>query len=202
MHRAVLQPASCFSSVWDVPCSSLWPPSNLFSSHNLLNHLPGQPSSASKVNQCCFLSLVSYCMWINHEFSDVWELFHRAGGCRQWPGRPASAGLLHLPLSGHLFWPQLCGSRDHFFCELAEEKLRPPSVSWGCKTNTTAAPSSRRCRSHPQMSKTLDAVEAAMVLEKNMNQALLDLLPSLWLPGEPIPRWGGETHQEAGQPPD
>eukprot|EP00069_Balaena_mysticetus_P015167 bmy_10775T0 len=48
-----------------------------------------------------------------------------------------------------------------------------------CKTNTAAAPSSRRCRSHPKRSKALDAMEAAMVLEKNMNQALLDPLPSL-----------------------
>ena len=46
----------------------------------------------------------------NHELSNLSELF-----CQP-PGQPASAGLLHLPFSGLLFWPR------HFFLKLAEEK--------------------------------------------------------------------------------
>lgn len=60
----------------------------------------------------------------NHELSDPSELFHRSGGRYQLPGQPASAGLLHLPLSGFYF------NRDHvalegvgyFSHELAKEK--------------------------------------------------------------------------------
>lgn len=65
--------------------------------------------------------------------------------------------------------------------------------------------------SHDMWCKTLDAVEATMVLEKYLNQAHLDLhalgstgvdLPPLLLAGEPLPRQGGKTHQEDEGPPN
>ena len=52
-----------------------------------------------------------------------------------------------------------------------------PSVSLSCRTITGAVHSSRMCRSHFKMNggKTQEAMEAALALEKNLNQALLDL---------------------------
>ena len=47
---------------------------------------------------------------INRELPDSSELFHRGVGRRQPPSQHASAGLLHLPLSGLLFRPRRCGS--------------------------------------------------------------------------------------------
>ena len=46
---------------------------------------------------------------INHELPDLSELFHHHEGNCQLPGQYASVGLLHLPLSGLLFWRGRCG---------------------------------------------------------------------------------------------
>ncbi|XP_029441541.1 ferritin heavy chain A-like isoform X1 [Rhinatrema bivittatum] len=55
---------------------------------------------------------------------------------------------------------------------------------------------------------TLEAMQAALQLEKTVNQALLDLhklasdkggSPTLRLPGERVPGGAGEGHQEAGR---
>ena len=80
----------------------------------------------------------------NHELPDPSELFYRGGGRRQPPGEHATAGRLHLPLSGLLFRP--LEGVGHFFRELAKENARARSVSWNCKTSVAAAPSSWTCR--------------------------------------------------------
>ncbi|ELK17971.1 Leucine-rich repeat flightless-interacting protein 2 [Pteropus alecto] len=60
----------------------------------------------------------------NHELSDPSELCHRGGGCCQLPGRPTSADLLYLPLSGFYFNCNHVAleSVGYFSHELAKEK--------------------------------------------------------------------------------
>ena len=59
--------------------------------------------------------------------------------------------------------------------------------------------------------KTQDAMEAAMLAEKNLSQAILDLHAPACADADshpcdfqesPRPRRAGETHQERGRPPD
>ena len=59
------------------------------------------------------LSMYTCPLPINHKFPDSSELFHWGGGHCQPPGQHTSAGLLHQPLSGLLFWPQRRGSGGH-----------------------------------------------------------------------------------------
>ena len=78
-------------------CSSLPPASNLFSSRNLrISH----SAILAQWDQPAPLFGLNSLLPINHELPDSSELFQRGGGRRQPPGQHASAGLLHLPLSG------------------------------------------------------------------------------------------------------
>ncbi|XP_071067953.1 ferritin light chain-like isoform X3 [Dasypus novemcinctus] len=64
---------------------------------------------------------------------------------------------------------------DLFFCELVKEKLEGPEQLLKMQNPCAAAvPSSRTCRSLPEVSGVV-AMEAALVLEKTLNQALWDL---------------------------
>ena len=125
----------------DTPCSSLWPPSNLFSGCSLWN----QPLSCPQTSgpETPFFEL-NFLLLINHELQDSSELFHWGGGSRQLPGQNGSVGLLYILVSGLVFQPGQCGSGGvgHFFHELAKETQRAQSVSWKCKTSTVAMPSS------------------------------------------------------------
>ncbi|KAK1345239.1 hypothetical protein QTO34_013949 [Cnephaeus nilssonii] len=114
----------------------------------------------------------------NHELPNSSELFHRGGVCGQPPGRPASAGrptYLSLDFYFNLHDEDVAlQGMGHFFRELAEKKcegaehllkvqdqccgrilfpdvLKPSQDDWG---------------------KTQDAMEAALALERNLNQAL------------------------------
>ena len=99
----------------------------------------------------------------------------------------------------------------HFFWELAKEKHKSAESLenakpewWLCPLPGCAEAISR------WVGKTQDALEATLLIEKNLSQVLLGAWPGfypcrpphLWLPGEPLPRWGGKTHQEDGWLPD
>ena len=100
--------------------------------------------------------------------------------------------------------------RGHFFLELAKgehDRLLKMQNQHGSR----ALFLNMQKPSQDEWSKTQDAMEAALLLERNLYQALLDLHglgsawedpPLLWLPGEALPRWGGKIHQEDGGPPD
>ena len=99
--------------------------------------------------------------------------------CRphQWPGQPASASILHLPLSTHLFWPWWHG------CRITSSIIWLRRC-WGLHESLTDA--KNQCHSFALFQevprppgKTLNSVEAAMILEKN----LLDLH------ARDLPRW-------------
>ena len=82
------------------------PPTNLLSRCLLRNHGSHlRPANTSFEFNSLLVS--------DHELSNPLALFHRGGGHCQLPGQAASAGLLHLPLSGCLFWLQRCGSGGH-----------------------------------------------------------------------------------------
>uniref|UniRef100_A0A8L2QFK4 Ferritin n=1 Tax=Rattus norvegicus TaxID=10116 RepID=A0A8L2QFK4_RAT len=122
---------------------------------------------------------VSSILRISHDLSDSSELFHRSGSCREPPGQLAPAGLLHLPLSGDFF------DRDdvalegvgHFFRELAEEKREGAErlLKLQNERGGRALFQDVQKPSQDEWGKTLEAMEAALALEKNLNQALLDL---------------------------
>ena len=146
---------------------------------------------------------------INHEFSDMWELFHQGGGFCQPPGQHAYADLLHQPLWASIstlmtcFWKKGIlppGETPHPWAsfEYAKPERQPHPLP------------GREEASQHEWGKTLDAMEATLVLEKNLNQALLDLHapgfcqcrpPSVWFSGESDPRRGGESHPEDGDHP-
>jgi hypothetical protein len=75
---------------------------------------------------CVCVCVVTSVLTTNHNLAHWSELFHQGGGWCQPPGQFASAGLLHLPLSGLLIsmvtmWLWRAG-KGHFCQELAEEK--------------------------------------------------------------------------------
>ncbi|KAM7099998.1 ferritin light chain-like [Molossus nigricans] len=101
------------------------------------------------------------------------------GGCRQPPGHPAPVGLLHLPLSGFLFRPQRCGCGEH-------GSLLPPVGQGEPQGPEHLLKMQNQCSgrvlfqhmlkpSQDEWGKTRDAMEVAVVLEKNLNQALSEL---------------------------
>ncbi|KAF5915627.1 hypothetical protein HPG69_015247 [Diceros bicornis minor] len=65
----------------------------------------------------------------------------------------------------------------HFFCKLAEEKFEGTKSLWKMQNQRGGDTLSQDLQkpSQDEWGKTLEAMEAAMVLEKNLNQALLDL---------------------------
>ena len=148
---------SCFNSVWmeqtqgpSPTDSSFWLPSNLFSSCNLGN----QPLSCFSGMSTHHFFKLNFLLLINHELPGSSELFQRGGSLRR-PPEHASAGLLHLPLSGLLFqpWQQGYGRVwTTFSANWPRRSARAWRVSWKCKTSSVASLSSRTCRSHIKMS--------------------------------------------------
>lgn len=69
------------------------------------------------------------------------------------------------------------GSGGTFFQELAEEKLKASRMSLEDLKPALQLCHLPRCAevSQDEWGKTLDAMEATMILEKNLNQALLDM---------------------------
>ncbi|TKC44403.1 hypothetical protein EI555_007278 [Monodon monoceros] len=108
---------------------------------------------------------------------DSSELFHRGGGRSELPGQHASAGPLHLPLSGLLFRPQRCGSgrRGPLLQQVGDTKhtsledTKPARQLGPLPGHTVQKPFQH------EWSKTADAMEATVVMEKNLNRAMLDL---------------------------
>ncbi|XP_029096769.1 ferritin light chain-like [Monodon monoceros] len=64
----------------------------------------------------------------------------------------------------------------HFFCELAKEKLESPQhlLKMQNQPSSRALFQDAQKPSQKEWNKTQDAMEAAILMEKNLNQALLD----------------------------
>ncbi|XP_067581525.1 zinc finger MYM-type protein 6 isoform X3 [Pseudorca crassidens] len=123
---------------------------------------------AAKIIEDVYFAHSSSLLPVNQELPDWSELFHQGGGLRQSPGQPASAGLLHVPLSEHPFPPWSCGSGE---CgPLLPSLLKMQNQRSGCILFQGV-----QKLSQDEWGKTLDAMEATMVVEKSLNQALLDL---------------------------
>ena len=101
----------------------------------------------------------------------------------------------------------------HFFHELVEEKLKDAEPLLEMQNQRGATSFSRTWRSHWQLERKNPGCHGSCILrEKNLNLSrpfwicmpwvLPRQIPPLWLPGEPLPRWAGETRQEDGQPSD
>ena len=194
----------------DAAYSSLWPPSNHFSSHNLQNQLVKYPGPF-RTRQHWLLSLTSYYLLLtNHELPDSSELFHGGGGHRQQPGQHAPAGPLGLPFSELLLPWRQSGSRWHgaLFPRGEAQGLRETQK---CKTSAAAMPSSRTCRRHLQMSAVKPKRQWKPLFPRGRAWTgqfkpfgtagpgfCLCRPPPLWLSGEPLPRWAGETHGDYG----
>lgn len=111
----------CFRSVWMEQiqrCASFQPPTTfqLFSSHNLHNHLLNHPLPPRATNTIFFffLSLSLYCgsVMSSQSCQNYSTQVEATINC-QLPGQPAPVGLPLWSLSGHLFWLWWCGSGGH-----------------------------------------------------------------------------------------
>ena len=98
------------------------------------------------------------------------------------------------------------GGGRHFFHELAEEKHEGPECLLKMQNQCSCRALFQGVEkpSQDEWGKTQDAMEAVILTEKNPNLALLDLHALGSAPQtttsvtswKPLPRWGGETHQE------
>uniref|UniRef100_A0A8B9WD46 Ferritin n=1 Tax=Bos mutus grunniens TaxID=30521 RepID=A0A8B9WD46_BOSMU len=85
-------------------------------------------------------------------------------------------GLLHLPLSGLLFRPRRCGPGGvGHFSRMAKEKRGRSLLKLQNQRGGRALFLDVQKPSQDEWGKTQDAMEAALLVEKNLNQALLDL---------------------------
>ena len=116
---------------------------------------------------------------INHELPDSSELFY-----------PVEVMVNHHLVDLHLQASYTYLSLDFYFNHnnvaleawaiisrnWPRRSTRAPSISWKCKTNTVAVPSTRTCRSYLKMTrvKTQDMMETTLLMKKNLDQALLD----------------------------
>ena len=141
------------------------------------------------------------------------SLPHGGGHGQPPPRGPASASLIHLPLSGLLFQPQQCGSggMGHYFQELAKKKhqgtkhllkmqnqygshalcqdmQKPSQDDWGDNPG--------RDGDHPSHGE-----EPRPSPFGSARPGFSPCRLNLWLPGETHPGWAGETYQEDGRPP-
>ena len=134
---------------------------------------------------------------------------------RPWspPSHPASAGLVHQPVSGLLstvttwLWSAVATLSTNW----PRRSARVPSVSRKCKTSKAAAPSPRtagasqdewgqaRTPWRPPSSGTSTRTGPSWTCRPGVLRAQP---PPPSLPREPRPRWADETYQEDGRPPD
>lgn len=149
--RIWLLPQQCLvrtEQTQDSAYSSLPPPSILLSSHNLciISTIPCLRDQATPL-----FVVSSFCQpTTSSTFVRIIPLRWRLPSTA-YP--PASADLLHLPLSQRLFPLRRCGSggRGPFLPRVGQGEAQGESISWGCKTSVAAASSSRMSRSCPEM---------------------------------------------------
>lgn len=144
-----------------ISSSSLWSASNVFSSCNLQNHFLSHPLSLGPAT----LVLLP----VSQELPDWSKLLHQDGGCHQ---RLVN---LHLQTSytyhyEYLFPPWWCDSG-----ECGPLLLRVGLLKMYNQCSGRVLFQGVRRPSWDKWGKTLDAMRAAMVVEKTRNQALLDL---------------------------
>ncbi|KAG3274878.1 hypothetical protein H1C71_020433, partial [Ictidomys tridecemlineatus] len=112
------------------------------------------------------------------DFPNSSELFHQVEAAVNWlVSLHLRATYLSLGYYFHRDNVALEGL-GHFFCELAEEKHRPPSeclLKMQNQCSSHALFQDVQKPSQDEWGNTLDAMEAALALEKNLNQAILDL---------------------------
>ncbi|KAJ8791027.1 hypothetical protein J1605_021121 [Eschrichtius robustus] len=114
----------------------------------------------------------------NRELPDSPEKVHLGGGRSQLPAQPASAGLLHLPLSGLPLSPRRCGSRGPGprLLRVAKEKHQGAGCLLKMQNQCRHALfQDKQKLSHHEWGETLDDTEAAKALEKSLNRAARDL---------------------------
>nr|XP_060151521.1 ferritin light chain-like [Globicephala melas] len=158
----------------DAPCSSPRPPSTFLPvatfgiSHSAIPSLQDRPTP--------FFELSSLSL-INHEFPGLSEFFHRGGGRRPPPVQHAS-GDTYLSLS--FYFDSNNGTLDsvgHIFRQLAEEKCEGAQRLLKMQNQCCGRALFQDARkpSQDEWGKTQDAVEAAILREKSLHQALSDL---------------------------
>ena len=162
------------------------------------NHPPDSfPVATSGTRQhrfCCQLLSATH-----DDLPDSWELFHPSGGCGHPPGGPASAGLLHLPLSGLLLRVPQHGSGGPGPCLLQRvgpaplQDAKPAWQQHPLPGHAKAAPrwvgqSPGRHRSCHGPGEEPEPGPFGFACP-----GFCPYRPSLCLPAEPPPGWGGET---------
>lgn len=155
---------------------------------------PSWPFSTSRTSECYYFSVVTSLLPSSHNLPDLTEPFYWSEGL-SYPLSPtpphginclvksASAGLLHLPLSGFSFHCSVLEGTGHFVCELVKQcqwtryllKMRKQCSCCTFFLDVQKASQSKE-------GKTLYPIKASMVLEKNLNCTLLNfhtrLLPT------------------------
>ena len=145
------------------------------------------------------------------ELPHLSKLFHWGGARRQPPGqhvcRPPTPTSLWASISTEMMWLWRAWA-TFFFTNWLRRSVRVPRVSWKCKNSGVAMPASRTCRSHLKMSgvkpRTLWKPPFSYRRTRTwpywicMAWVLPAQNPPWWPPGEPLPRWGGETLQKMG----
>lgn len=111
---------------------------------------------------------------INHELQDSSELFPiRGGGSHQLPGQTASVGLLYILLSLGLYFNQdnvALEGVGHFFHVLANKEMQEGAERLLKMQNQHSGQCAEAFQE--EWGKSQDSMEAALLKEKNLNQAL------------------------------
>ncbi|KAL6093378.1 hypothetical protein STEG23_023783 [Scotinomys teguina] len=149
---------------------SMSPPRRRSGCRNRSCHSRPGPASTS-------LLAVNYTLCISHELPGWSELFHRSGGCSEPTGQLVPAAS-HTYLSlGYCFEEDDMALGVGHFCELAEEKhegakhlLKMQEDLGGCTLFQDVQKPSQN-----EWGKSQEAMDAALALERNLNQALLYL---------------------------